>query len=98
VDSPLDVSALLAQASRWTEPVAGPLWTFGSVASQYLEADQQLGTLLSRVSYDYIVLLSDHAMTHNPTTGPLTGMHYTPPAFHGIFVVAGPGVRSGVDL
>jgi hypothetical protein len=96
VGDPLDEAALLAQAAAWTGPVLG-LLSAGNVASQYLEAEQHLRRLLERASYDYVVFLSDHAMTRNPDT-PLPGHHVTPPAFHGILALSGPGVRAGATL
>ena len=94
---PLDVASLLAGAAQWTGPVVGPVWTFGDVASQNLEADMHLGALLGQFHYDYVILASDHAMTRN-VVGSLCGKHETPPAFHGIFAIAGPGIRPGADL
>jgi hypothetical protein len=95
---PVDTTALLAQAAAWTGPVEGGNYHFGEVASQYLEADLHLSQHFADAAYDYVVLVSDHAMTFNTTTAIFCGLHETPPAFHGIFALAGPGVRAGADL
>jgi hypothetical protein len=101
---PLNEANLLAQAAAWTGPITGGCCDFvqgfnwGNVASQNLEADLHLSELLGRVSYDYVMLLSDHAMTRNPYPG-LAGHHQgLPPAYHGIFALSGPGVRAGTEL
>jgi hypothetical protein len=100
--APVNQAALLQQAQEWTGPIYGGVWTFGSVASQILEADLLLSELLSRVSYDYIVITSDHAMTRNDPGGSLPGIHHRPgpggQAFTGIFVLWGAGIRAGLDL
>jgi hypothetical protein len=98
--APLDRATLLGEAAAWTGPVVGGVWAFGDVASQNLEADRHLRELLSTVHYDYVMLLSDHAMTVNPTfpSPPLSGIHTLPPAFHGIFALRGPGVVIGREL
>ena len=96
--APLDVDALLAQAAAWTGPVEGDGWLYGTVASQNLEADLRVGTLLGVRHYDYVMLLSDHAMSHNTRATPFCGRHEEPPAFLGIFTLAGPGIRAGADL
>jgi hypothetical protein len=97
IGEPLNVQALLAEAAAWTGPVLGGKWAVGTVASQSLEADLHLGSLLGQVRYDYVVLLSDHAMSR-AANGLFCGNHNVPPAFHGVFAVSGPGVRAGVDL
>jgi hypothetical protein len=98
VDSPFDTAALLQGAARWTGPVYGPSpYFFGNVASQYLEAELHLNELFARAHYDYVVVLSDHSMTRQ-AAGAFPGQHLTPPAYQGVFAIAGPGVRSGQDL
>jgi hypothetical protein len=98
--APIDVAALLAQAEAWDGPVFVPApLGFGSVASQYLEADRWLGELLARMRYDYVVFASDHGMARNP--GPGQAGHHgatTPQAHRGIFAVTGPGVRPGARV
>ena len=99
-EAPIDEDALLAQAEAWQGPVTGPApWAFGSVASQYLEAEQWLGEYLERNRYDYVVLASDHGMARNPGPG-LAGVHgsATPEAHWGILSITGAGVRAGVEV
>lgn len=97
---PIDQESLLQLAEAWEGPVFNPApWGWGSVASQYLEADAWLGRLLEEVPYDYVVFVSDHGMSRNPSPG-LTGAHDrgVPDAHLGIFAMTGPGIRYGVDL
>src|SRR6185436_19435194 len=69
-----------------------------NVASQYLEADQHVARVLGAAHYDYVLFVSDHAMTRNPgTTGPV-GVHVIPPSFDGIFAISGPGIIPGQDI
>jgi hypothetical protein len=98
---PIDRGRLLEIAERWEGPVfAPPPFQWGSVVSQVLEADRDLGHLLDSIDYDYVVLLSDHGMARNPDPdGFPPGIHNIPEALAGIFVIHGPGaIRSGVDL
>ena len=96
-NGPFDQTALLGFASLYDGPVVGPApWSFGSVTSQYQEADAWLGRLLRRTHYDYVMLVSDHGMGRNPRPG-FAGQHGTdnPEAHIGIFAVSGPGIRRG---
>jgi hypothetical protein len=97
---PIDEEFLLQLAESWSGPVFDPgPWGWGSVASQYLEADAWLGRLLEEVPYDYVVLVSDHGMSRNPLPGP-SGAHGidVPEAHLGIFAMVGPGIRYGSHL
>jgi hypothetical protein len=95
---PFDTEALLRQAERWEGPIFG--LRFGSVASQYLEADAWLGEILAQHEYDYIVLASDHGMGRTAGVGVLPGQHGLgqPDALLGILSITGPGVRAGVEV
>jgi len=99
-DAPLNLTHLLQEAGAWTGPVEGGVWVYGSVASQNLEADLHIGELLGNVSYDYVMLVSDHAMTYNANFPhpPLAGVHIFPAAYNGIFALRGPGVVGGQSL
>jgi hypothetical protein len=101
---PVNQSTILAQAAAWAGPITGGCCSFaagfwwGDVASQYLEADQQVARVLAAAHYDYVLFASDHSMTRNPgTTGP-AGIHGIPPSFDGIFAISGPGIVPGQDL
>lgn len=97
---PIDTQALLAEAEGWDGPVFVPApFGFGTVASQYLEADRWLGELLAQTGYDYVVLASDHGMGRNPYAG-LAGIHgpTAPEAHIGILSITGAGVLAGADL
>jgi hypothetical protein len=102
-DDPVDVSAILEQASQWSGPVTGGCCSFalgfawGDVASQYLEAEQHVTRILATAHYDYVLLASDHSMTRNPGDG-IPGFHILPPSFDGIFSITGPGIVPGRDL
>jgi hypothetical protein len=104
VGAPADASSVLAEASQWTGPVTGGCCSFsvgfswGDVASQYLEAEQHVTRILAAAHYDYVVFASDHSMTLNPGTSGPPGIHAIPPAFDGIFALTGPGVVPGRDL
>ena len=95
---PIDVAALHGIADQWSGPVSvPPPFQWGTVASQFIEMDRRLGELLDTITYDYVVLLSDHGMASGQ--GPFPGNHQSPDAFSGIFAIYGPGViRSGVSL
>jgi predicted AlkP superfamily phosphohydrolase/phosphomutase len=96
-NGPFDLGVLLSEASRYSGPVTGPgPWSFGTVSSQYQEADAWLGRYLRSLHYDYVMLVSDHGMGRNPVPG-LPGQHGTlnPEAHIGIFALTGPGVRAG---
>jgi hypothetical protein len=101
---PADANAVLYQASSWTGPVTGPCcaldrgFAWGDVASQYLEAEQQVARLLAAAQYDYVLVASDHSMTANDGSGTLPGIHTIPPTFEGFFAVSGPGIAPGRDL
>ena len=97
---PIDVDRLQQIASGWTGPYfAPPPYQWGSVASQFLEADRHLATLLQSLQYDYVVLLSDHGMATNPDPTFPPGIHSVAESFQGIFLIWSPGVvRAGVDL
>jgi hypothetical protein len=101
---PVDTSVILQQASSWNGPVTGPccsLYTgfaWGNVASQYLEADQQLARILAAARYDYVLFASDHSMTRNPSAEGPIGHHILPPSWDGIFAISGPGIVAGQDL
>lgn len=95
---PIDESALLDMAARYTGPTVGPPpWAFGSLSAQYQEADAWLGQFLRRNHYDYIMLVSDHGMGRRLIGGGLTGDHglLNPEAHLGIFALAGPGIHEG---
>lgn len=96
----IDAAALRDQADAWEGPVFGGLYSYGNVASQYLEADRWLGELLAWLDYDYVVLVSDHGMGRNAEPGGLPGLHGPgqPEAHSGILSITGPGVRAGVEV
>jgi hypothetical protein len=100
-EAPLDAAELLEQAADWDGPIFQPApWGWGTVGGQNREADLQIGQLLAAVSYDYVLLASDHSMTLHPEfpNGNSSGHHVSAPAFHGIFALRGPGVVSGLTL
>jgi hypothetical protein len=100
-DAPFDREALLAQAAAWKGPVRAKRRSPGTtVASQYLETDAWLGDLLAIVSYDYVLVASDHGMTRNPGPQGMAGEHgpKLPESHQGVFILRGPGVRAGVRL
>jgi hypothetical protein len=94
-DGTVDVPALLAMAEAWTGPVEGE--SAGDAASQHKEVDQALGELLALSDFDYVVIASDHGMVPDDSLG-VPCHHLLPQAFAGIFALAGPGVRQGIEL
>jgi len=97
---PIDVATLFAQADTWRGPFhPPPPIQWGRPPFQVMEADRWLGELLEQVHYDYVVLLSDHAMAANPQPGEFPSGLHLGQAFDGILVIHGPGVvLPGVDL
>jgi len=92
----VDADAVVSLAADWDGPVFDPPpWGWGSVASQYLEADAWLGRHLARNRYDYVVLVSDHGMARNRVAGQVPGDHgpSAPDAHLGILAIRGRGVR-----
>lgn len=97
---PFDTDSLLAQARGWKGPVvAHDRFPGTNLASQYLEIDAWLGSLLADVAWDHIVVASDHGMARNPGPG-LPGHHgvESPDGHQGVLVLWGEGVRPGVRL
>jgi hypothetical protein len=97
---PFDVETLLRHADAWDGPVfLPPPFHWGTVPAQYLEADAWLAELLATLTYDYVVLVSDHGMTANSVPG-LAGSHDSahPEAHVGILSLTGIGIVRGRHL
>lgn len=100
VHGAVDPARVVALGERWQGPVFDPPpWGWGTVASQYLEADAWLGALRAASHYDAILVVSDHGMGRNTVDG-APGHHGTnvPDSHQGVFALVGPGVRAGADL
>jgi hypothetical protein len=101
VNDPIDADAIVALADAWQGPVFDPPpWGWGSVASQYLEADAWIGRHLARNRYDYVVLVSDHGMSRNRAPRGVPGAHgpSAPEAHLGILSIQGRGVRANARI
>jgi hypothetical protein len=98
---PVDTAQIRADAAGYVGPIYG--WAgWGTLTSQYREADQWLGRLLAHARFDAIVVASDHGMSRNrgECPSPLEGHHcvHLPESHDGILVLHGPGVAPGVEL
>jgi hypothetical protein len=97
-DGPVDEPALLAAADAWLGPIEGLPLSWGTAASQYMEADMHVRDLLDLGSWDYVMFTADHGMMLDPSVSSVPCHHIKPQAFDGTFALTGPGVRQGVEL
>ena len=98
---PVSPAAVREISAQWQAPYVGSApYSWGTVASQVIEADRWLERLLDQVNYDYVLFVSDHGMTTAPATEFPPALHgpLYPDAHTGIFAVHGPGVVPGADL
>lgn len=97
---PIDNNVILTAASQWTGPVEGPLWTFGTVPSQDIEADLRISQFLGTANFDYVMIVSDHAMARSSPPFTLCGWHQesVPQTWNGLFALYGPGIVQGANL
>ena len=93
----VDAVALQAEATGYAGPIFECPWGWGTTASSYMEADEQLAALLATHTWDYVVLVSDHGMTQVTTDPGVVACHHTtPPALQSsTFGIRGRGVRAG---
>lgn len=101
-EDPIDGEALRAQAASWDGPrhLPGPTG-YEPVAHRLLEVERWLAELLRLVSYDYVVVHSDHGMGRSRRASALPGHHVVkavPESRYGIFALKGPGIAPGRRL
>jgi predicted AlkP superfamily phosphohydrolase/phosphomutase len=98
---PIDEDRLLEQAASYTGPAFhGPPFGWSYVPAQYQEADAWLAELFEVITYDYVILVSDHGMTRRMSGAGLSGIHDPehPESHYGILSITGPGIVENQHL
>ena len=97
---PINLDRLLDHAEGYTGPVFNPPpFGWSRVPAQYQEADAWLAELFEVISYDYVILVSDHGMAPG-VPGQLPGQHarINVEAHVGILSITGPGIVENQHL
>ena len=84
---------------RWNthEPANGEKNEHDDVVDFMRRFDDLLGDLLKHMGRrDHLIVLSDHGMQRNRSTGGLPGMHMSPETAKGVLILHGPRIRAAM--